>query len=301
MYKPDTIKFYNSVICNTEKYIEENMAIPFGIDHLADGVNFSYHHISAVFLKLRNESLGNYIKRRRLEKAATLYRYTGLNLDEVACQTGFATKTSLSKSFSGYFKVSPGNIRKASLYRKSSPNIIMDGISSKEEYFELVNPRIIPEHKEITLTNYYLTGRFLKDYTGETPDLIKPGNDTSVLGGEIFAAESSMTFIKAFDSLNYTPLKDFRMLYGNFHMDKQLALRDTENIVLKIKPGKYLAFDVPANAVLDAGKYITMLREGVIHYQKSYTLHDFYDFFLLDNSNNDKVGQYYIYIGPASN
>src|SRR5688500_5268808 len=100
LFKPSTIEYYQAIANRVNEYVEANIHTDISLQRLADHVFVSYYHFADIFEKTERESIGSYIKRYRLEKAATLLSYTDLSLAIIAEKTGYSGKHALSKAFS---------------------------------------------------------------------------------------------------------------------------------------------------------------------------------------------------------
>nr|WP_294944206.1 helix-turn-helix domain-containing protein [uncultured Mucilaginibacter sp.] len=298
-YKPDTLAYYQNILTRVDECLDYHTADPVGVAQIADSVNVSYHHLAEIFCALRGESLGAHIKRKKLERAITLYSYTALNLGQVADKTGFATKHSLSKSFSQYFNRSPAAVKKASLYHKASTNILYDGITSASHYDALMQMDVDFSYREETLQGCYFTGTLTPVHALKLVNAIAYDDYVEQLVVDDACKNTTSFFIKAFDSVNFTPLKHYRMLSGMFHRQKtqaQLKAQYPQAFISPVKDGRYLVFKVPNGDLSNIKCHITLFRENIIRQKQLFVLNDFYDFFLFTNTP-DALGDYYIYYG----
>lgn len=69
-------------------------------------------HLAKVFRRHFGETLGEYQRRLRLQKAEKLLRSTKMNLVEVALECGFAHHAHLSRSFKNAYGISPSHFRR---------------------------------------------------------------------------------------------------------------------------------------------------------------------------------------------
>ena len=99
-------------------YVERiNRAIDFVVNHLAEPIRledvaraaaFSPFHFHRIFRGLMGETLANFIKRVRLERAAQLMaRRPDASITEVALACGFSSSSDFSRSFRKHYRVSP--------------------------------------------------------------------------------------------------------------------------------------------------------------------------------------------------
>lgn len=279
-----------------------NIHTDISLQQLADHVFVSYYHLSDLFEQTAQESVGAYIKRYRLEKAASLLSYTDLSLADIADKTGYSGKHALSKAFSQQFNHSPGYFRKRPLFIKDSPNAIMDGIHSEQDYLTLLKKDFAFNYRIEALANHYTICRSLR---------LVPASDKkgfcynsyldTVMNG--FDKQWNGRFvIKPFDSLNFSPANRFNMHHGLFVTGETidgLSPADLQQyIVSPVKKGRYLVFDIPAGPMDENIKnYTTLFRENIIGYKKLFSPEDFFIFLLLSSAES-KLGEFYMYLEP---
>lgn len=89
-------------------YIEKNIDQDISLSELAAVSCFSKYHFSRIFDAIVGETPFEFIKRVRLEKAATLLRvHNSKTVTEVALHCGFNNLEVFSRNFNGYFNTSP--------------------------------------------------------------------------------------------------------------------------------------------------------------------------------------------------
>jgi len=74
---------------------------------------YSYRNINRIFHTLNNETIGQYIKRARIEKAAEDLKYSQMPVADIASSVGFSDTASFSKAFKKILGASPSNYREA--------------------------------------------------------------------------------------------------------------------------------------------------------------------------------------------
>lgn len=72
---------------------------------------YSYRHLQRLFRNKTGMSVGDYIRRRRLTRAAILVRLTGYSLHDIAIGVGFDSQPSFNREFRKRFGCSPGIYR----------------------------------------------------------------------------------------------------------------------------------------------------------------------------------------------
>lgn len=105
-----------SVLSDVFKWIENNIEEKISVTMLEDISGYSKRHLLNVFLKYTGTSPGEYVRHRRLCRAAFLLRLTNRKLVDIACQLNFDSQQSFSRAFSKLFCCSPSQYRKSAVW-----------------------------------------------------------------------------------------------------------------------------------------------------------------------------------------
>lgn len=82
------------------------------MEHIAKIVNFSKFHFHRIFKTVSGETLSGYIRRLRLESAASfLATELDKSVTEVAFECNFSSSQSFAKAFKSYFEMTPTEFR----------------------------------------------------------------------------------------------------------------------------------------------------------------------------------------------
>ncbi|WP_342089357.1 helix-turn-helix domain-containing protein [Dyadobacter sp. OTU695] len=103
LFSPTTFSF--------KQIVEANLFSPISVDYLAQKNNLSASSFKREFRKLYNDSPANYIKSKRLERAAHLLTVSDERITEIAFQCAFNDLANFTKSFHDKYGVSPTNYR----------------------------------------------------------------------------------------------------------------------------------------------------------------------------------------------
>lgn len=103
-------KFIN-VIQGLVDHIETNLEFEVNIVDLASSYEISPYHFQRLFKALVGDTLGQYIRGRRLTKAAELITDTRDGLLDIAIAVGFNSHEAFTRSFKSYFNVAPKDFR----------------------------------------------------------------------------------------------------------------------------------------------------------------------------------------------
>lgn len=73
------------------------------------GFNASY--LSRLFKKVQNETISDYVLKKRMEAAKVLLQESQEKIQSISTKTGYLSSTSFSRAFRGYMGVSPQEYR----------------------------------------------------------------------------------------------------------------------------------------------------------------------------------------------
>lgn len=91
--------------------VKANLDSPLAPTELADLAGFSRFHFDRVFLRLFGESLADFTKRLRLERAAHALQNTDQTILEIALDAGFSSHEAFTRAFQAWYKVTPSAFR----------------------------------------------------------------------------------------------------------------------------------------------------------------------------------------------
>ena len=108
--------------------VEDNLSDEINIVQLADFFNMSAWHFQRLFKALAGDTLGGYIRGRRLTEAARLLLSSDLGIIDIAFRVGFSSHEAFTRSFKSYFGQSPKDFRKnmPTVLLKEKPLLSMD-------------------------------------------------------------------------------------------------------------------------------------------------------------------------------
>ena len=93
-------------------FIENNLNEAIRVEDVAGIAGYSYYHFHRVFEAVLGQSIGNYIRTRRLNCAASDLVYTDKRILEIAMYYQFESQESFNRAFKKIYRVSPGTYRK---------------------------------------------------------------------------------------------------------------------------------------------------------------------------------------------
>ncbi|MDI0490170.1 helix-turn-helix transcriptional regulator [Escherichia coli] len=148
-------KVIAGVIAFAEHLLESELRSD--ISQLVRYSGYSRRHLQRLFRNKTGMSVGDYIRRRRLTRAAMLVRLTGYPLHDIAISVGFDSQPSFNREFRKRFGCSPG------IYR-SRPGWDLSLLTPRAELDETFCGSCFPEqllHRNIQHIQYW-TNRLLK-------------------------------------------------------------------------------------------------------------------------------------------
>ncbi|MEO1627089.1 MAG: AraC family transcriptional regulator, partial [Bacteroidota bacterium] len=92
-------------------FIEENFKEDLNIERVEAVCHYSYRNINRIFEALHQETIGKYIKRLRLEKAAQYLKYTDMGIADISYEVGFEERAAFNKAFKKKYGCSPSAFR----------------------------------------------------------------------------------------------------------------------------------------------------------------------------------------------
>jgi len=111
MLKSSTQKHYQNRIHIVWQYIQHNLDKRLSLEELAEVACISPFHFHRVFRAYTGESLSQYIKRLRLERAASQLQSQNMGITDIAYGCGYETPAAFSKAFKQQFLVTPTEFR----------------------------------------------------------------------------------------------------------------------------------------------------------------------------------------------
>ena len=106
--------------------IQQNLDRELPLEELARESYFSEYHFHRIFRAVVGEPLMEYIRRLRLERAASHLKHTRNSITHIAFDAGYQTHEAFTRAFKAAFGCSPSSFRSSNgatvLYRSDSDN-----------------------------------------------------------------------------------------------------------------------------------------------------------------------------------
>ncbi len=103
---------YLGYLENAVIFIENHLNEDIRVEEAAGAAGYSYYHFHRIFEAVLGETAGNYIRSRRLKRAADDLLYTDKRILDIALDYQFDSQEAFNRAFKKAFKVSPGIYRK---------------------------------------------------------------------------------------------------------------------------------------------------------------------------------------------
>ncbi len=107
MGNPTQLDRYKSLLDFLDQKFKEDVSIK----DIEEVSYYSYRNINRIFLALHHETIGKYIKRIKLEKAAQYLKYSDNTISDIAFEIGYSDIAAFSKAFKNQFNCSPSQFR----------------------------------------------------------------------------------------------------------------------------------------------------------------------------------------------
>jgi len=102
---------YYSIIQDAVNYIEENLTSKLTLEDVSNTAYFSMYHFHRVFSAMAGSSIKDYIRARRLTKAAYELVNTNKRIIDIAIEYQFESQESFTRAFKKMYGITPGRYR----------------------------------------------------------------------------------------------------------------------------------------------------------------------------------------------
>lgn len=189
-------------------YIDINFKQEINIKEVESVCNYSYRNINRIFESLHNETIGKYIKRVRLEKAAQYLKYSTMPISEIAYEVGFEDRSAFSKAFKSRFECSP-------LVFRDSNEIVREKLHQSLELIENPNRQpLIFEIQKLPSFEYLSI-----EYRG----LFDDSTAIKSMWGQLFEYAASQGLLSESPSV-FTEIQDDNEISSNLNYRYNLGL-----------------------------------------------------------------------------
>jgi len=103
---------YRNRIENALTFIENNLKEPLSLELIAGEAFFSKYHFTRIFAAITGETVGDYVRKRRLTESAHLLIKTDESILSIAQEYQFESQEAYTRSFKLLYQMTPGAYRK---------------------------------------------------------------------------------------------------------------------------------------------------------------------------------------------
>lgn len=141
-------------------WVEENIYSLANIDDLTKVLGYSRRTIETWFKQQYGQSLGDYILKRRICRAAVLIRMTSLPITEIAYLFHYQSSQGFARAFKKFTGLSPTDYRRSDVWEfdKLQPSLLLKDVQLPEVELSLIkffNPEILGEEVIHRLKVYF--------------------------------------------------------------------------------------------------------------------------------------------------
>lgn len=247
--------FYLNRINEVFNYIDSNLDGDLSLNVLSDVACYSPFHLHRLFKSIANETLNNYITRKRIERSASMLIHNSeYSITDISEKFGFNTISVYSRAFKNFYGISPTEFRKlkpvqlSNLSQTNSKNrqvdyISMDYICNIKHSKDWLNMNAKIQFKNMPKMHLaYITHIGDKDIESKFQQIIKWVNPKDYLSDE------NTHIARIFhDSFKITDADKVRMSIGVLSPNPLPPDHQVSNTI--IEPGKCLAgyFEISIN------------------------------------------------------
>ncbi len=124
-------------------YIETNLENNITVAAVAGSAAYSYSHFGRMFEMVVGESIGGYVRSRRLSKAAEYLLYTDKRIIDIAMMLRFESHEAFGRAFKRMFYVTPSQYRKNGIDTLLGRKNPLDALALKRRQGISLEPEIV--------------------------------------------------------------------------------------------------------------------------------------------------------------
>ncbi len=109
---------YHKRLLPVIRFLETNFDQPFNLEEVARMAYLSPYHFHRIFKAVVGETLNDYLRRLRMEKAANHLFYKKLSVVDVALSMGFSSSQAFAKAFKQHFGLTASQVANAIIWRR---------------------------------------------------------------------------------------------------------------------------------------------------------------------------------------
>lgn len=143
---------YKERIEQAIQYIESNLTEQLNTELVAGSVHLSYYHFHRIFFAMTGETIGDYIRKRRLTEAAIALLTNHKTILDIALEYRFESPEAFSRSFKKAFGTTPNSFRKKGTHSVISEKGKLLGGSLQHRFNKIsISPAIVEIGRDIQI------------------------------------------------------------------------------------------------------------------------------------------------------
>lgn len=194
----NVLESYQERILKVLIYIQNHLDEDLTLNQLANIAHFSPYHFHRIFTAQKGESVQNYVRRLRLERASRDLYLTELPITRIAERAGYDTQQSFHRAFQRAYNTTPNNFR--TLHR----NKLLETQASKQQIPDT-------ENKVVNIVNFPPTTVAFVRHVGQLDNAINSWMKLATeVGLTTIASEKTKKISIIYDSPEITPSERLR-------------------------------------------------------------------------------------------
>lgn len=190
------IERYNKLL----DFLEKRFKTSIHTHEIEDISFYSYRNINRIFLALQHETIGQFLKRRKLEKAAQYLKFSDIEISDIALEVGYSDVAAFSKAFKKHFRCTPSSFKSSYTFQQKITNQILEEPNKKNDPLLQFEIEIIPSFQMLYL-QYQGTYEDIKGIERTWKQLLKYADkhdlltDKTIIVGEILDDDEITEFV----------------------------------------------------------------------------------------------------------
>ncbi|ELR71210.1 transcriptional regulator (AraC/XylS family) [Fulvivirga imtechensis AK7] len=153
---------YEQRVEKAVRFIEDNLTARLTLERIAEQASFSKYHFLRIFSTVTGETVGSYVRKRRITRSADVLISTNQPILSIALDYQFDSQEAYTRSFKAVYKTTPGQYRKKGIdqiaFRQNELsekrlNHLKTNISREAEVIDMQAKSLIGMSIETSLNN----------------------------------------------------------------------------------------------------------------------------------------------------
>lgn len=204
------------------RFVEENLKDRLTLERIAEQASFSKYHFLRIFSALTGETVGSYVRKRRITRSAEALINTRQSILSIALDYQFDSQEAYTRSFKTVYKTTPGQYRKKGIdqlvFRQNELSAerldhLRSNISLVPEIIEIQAKKLIGMSIETSVVNNSIP-ELWTEFTGRMPE-IETDKQTGRYGFQLYNPDLEIEQIatdESFESWATVEVENFRKI-----------------------------------------------------------------------------------------